>query len=134
MGLLDRLFRSAEKTEEASNQNEETQQSSRSQRQEFVDSLKVDVDYTPQPQPTGSTQTTSQDDGYERGDDLTHTRSDSLKVGNAEQEASPQAEQSQDAPVPAPAETESAQDTAEDSAESVRGGGEEDGEEDGLGL
>lgn len=133
MGLLDRLFRSAEKTEEASNQNEETQQSSRSQRQEFVDSLKVDVDYTPQPQPTGSTQTTSQDDGYERGDDLTHTRSDSLKVGNAEQEASPQAEQSQDAPVPAPAETESAQDTAEDSVESV-GDGEEDGEEDGLGL
>ena len=133
MGLLDRLFRSAEKTEEASNQNEETQQSSRSQRQEFVDSLKVDVDYTPQSQPTGSTQTTSQDDGYERGDDLTHTRSDSLKVGNAEQEASPQAEQPQDAPVPAPAETESTQDTAEDSVESV-GDGEEDGEEDGLGL
>lgn len=133
MSLLDHLFHHAEKTEESANQTEETQRSSRSQRQEFVDSLKVDVDYTPQPQPTRSTQTTPQDDGYERGDDLTHTRNDSLKFGSAEQETSPHAEQPQDAPVPAPAETESAEDTAEDAAENV-GDGEEDGAEDGLGL
>lgn len=65
------------------------------ERQTFLDSLKVDVPQTAyRAENETASVASSQDDGRERGDDMTHTRNDSLKGESAAPEPTAATEES----------------------------------------
>lgn len=95
MGFRD-LFR-GRNNETAANQDraKEVKAEWKEERQTFLDGLKVDVPQTAYRTENATVPAaSSQDDGRERGDDMTHTRSDSLKGGSNVQEAMAAAEES----------------------------------------
>ena len=87
MGFRDLFYGRNNRQAESQDRAEEVRTAWQEERQTFLDSLKVDVPQTAcQPANATAPASSSQDDGRERGDDMTQTRNDPLKGESAAQE------------------------------------------------